>query len=280
MRPVNLIPSEERRGQHAPSRSGRLTPYVVVGAMLLALAGVCAVVLTGNQISERKAKIAELNQEKAQLEARAQALAGYTSFRSLRDSRTTTVASLADSRFDWERVLHELSLVLPGNVWLSTVTGTVNPTIAIGSGATITSRAGVAGPALELVGCASSQDAVAGFVSALHDIDGVTRVSVSKSELPDLTQADTASAQGAVTSDDCRTRDFIARFEILVAFDAAPVSGAGVVAPSATSTTSLSPTDASSGVTEAANDENAARNSIQSASDRTRWAVTTFIPGQ
>ena len=30
-----------------------------------------------------------------------------------------TVTSLADSRFDWERVMRELSLVLPADVWLT-----------------------------------------------------------------------------------------------------------------------------------------------------------------
>ena len=44
-------------------------------------------------------------------------------------------------------------------------------------------RASIPGPALELVGCASSQAAVAGFVQALKEIDGVTRVGVQSSAL-------------------------------------------------------------------------------------------------
>ena len=40
-------------------------------------------------------------------------------------------------------------------------------------------RAAIAGPALELSGCAKGQEAVAGFVTALKDIDGVTRVGVA-----------------------------------------------------------------------------------------------------
>ncbi len=75
---------------------------------------------------------------------------------------------------------------------------------------------GIPGPALELVGCASSQDAVAGFVQALKDIDGVTRVGVQSSGL-----AGGAGESGSTAS--CQTRNFIAQFQMVVAFDAAPV---------------------------------------------------------
>jgi Tfp pilus assembly protein PilN len=277
VRPVNLIPVEDRRGRQAPARSGRLTPYMVLGSLLLVLGGVSALVLTGNQISEREAELAELKQEEAQLAVRAQALSGYTAFGSVRDQRTTTVASLADSRFDWERVMREFSLVLPGDVWLMNVTGTVNPTVTVNESPGITTRASVPGPALELVGCALSQDAVAGFVSALHDVDGVTRVGVATSELPDLGTG--GNAAGASGGDDCRTRDFIARFEIVVAFDAAPVGGtAGTVPPVSSGSGSVPTSTDSSGAAEAAAEQNVTRNSIETQSDRARRAIS-YIPG-
>ena len=31
------------------------------------------------------------------------------------------MTSLADSRFDWERVMRELALILPGDVWLTSL---------------------------------------------------------------------------------------------------------------------------------------------------------------
>ena len=45
MRPVNLIPPEQRRGEQAPLRTGPL-PYIVVGALVAVLVGVTALVLT------------------------------------------------------------------------------------------------------------------------------------------------------------------------------------------------------------------------------------------
>jgi Tfp pilus assembly protein PilN len=216
MRPVNLIPREERPGERRSMRGGPLA-YIVVGGLVAALLGVTVLVATGNQISDRKSEVAQLESERAVVEARAQALNAYTQFHNVREQRLATIASLADSRFDWERVMRELALVLPSDVWLSTLTGTASPAVAPEGAASVSLRGSVAGPALELVGCARSQDAVAGFVKALEDIDGVTRVGVQSSTLG------TGSGEGAGSTSTCQTRDFIAQFQMVAAFDAAPV---------------------------------------------------------
>jgi Tfp pilus assembly protein PilN len=225
MRPVNLIPQEERRGEHAAMRSGPLV-YIAVGVLVAALAGVTALVLTDNQIAERKAEAAQLRREDAAEKARAQRLTAYISFRDLHDQRVATVTSLADSRFDWERVMRELSLVLPSNVWLTALTASVAPGVTVdGGGASASAaglRAGAAGPALEMSGCAAGQEAVAGFVTALKDIDGVTRVGVQSSALGEAAGSAESSGGGDGESD-CRTRGFIAQFSLVAAFDAAPV---------------------------------------------------------
>jgi len=230
VRPVNLIPSEERRGENAPLRSGPLA-YILVGALVAVLVGVTALVLTDNQIAEREAEVATLESEDAAAVARVVKFAAYTQFRNLSEQRVATVASLADSRFDWERVMRELSLVLPADAWLTSLTASAAPG-AGGGGSGL--RASAPGPALELNGCATGQDAVAGFVTALKDIDGVTRVGVGSSELPD--KGGGGGGGGGGSGDECRTREFIAKFEIVVAFDAAPVpaSGEGEAAPVAT----------------------------------------------
>jgi Tfp pilus assembly protein PilN len=228
VRPVNLIPPEDRRGEQAPLRTGPL-PYILLAALVAVLIGVTALVLVDNQIGESKSEVATLESEDAAAAARAQQLAAYTQFREMSEQRVATVQSLADSRFDWERVMRELALVLPSDVWLTNLTATASPAVGLegggGSGGSL--RAQVPGPALELNGCASGQDAVAGFVTALKDIDGVTRVGVESSELGEEEDAEEASTEvGANTGssgDECRTRSFIAKFALVVAFDAAPV---------------------------------------------------------
>ncbi len=223
MRPVNLIPPEERPGERKPMRGGPLA-YIIVGALAAAVIGVAVLAVTSNQISDSKAEIATLESETAAVEARAKALDAYTQFHTVREQRTATVTSLADSRFDWQRVMRELALILPSNVWLTNLTGTATPAVSVDGSASIALRQNVPGPALELVGCATSQDAVAGFVQALKEIDGVTRVGVQSSTIGEGSGESASSSSG---SESCKTREFIAQFQLVAAFDAAPVASSG-----------------------------------------------------
>jgi Tfp pilus assembly protein PilN len=240
MRPVNLIPPEQRRGEHAQARTGPLV-YIVVGALALVLAGVTMLVLTDNQISDSKAEVATLKREDAAAAAQAKRLAAFSQFRTLAEQRLATVRTLADSRFDWERVMRELALVLPSNVWLTTLNATATASASAGGGegggSTSGLRGAIAGPALELSGCATGQEAVAEFVTVLEDIDGVTRVGVNSSELASKGKE---AGSGSGGSGDCRTRSNIAQFSLVVAFDAAPVPPEEGEETTATSTTTAS----------------------------------------
>jgi Tfp pilus assembly protein PilN len=219
MRPVNLIPPESR-SEGRPLRSGPLV-YIVIGVLVAALGGVAALVLTENQISDRKDEVAQLRREDASVKARAQRLAAYSQFQTLREQEVSTVTTLADSRFDWERVMRELSLVLPGDVWLTTLNASASSGVSTASGGAGGSslRSAIAGPALELSGCTVGHDGVAGFITALEDIDGVTRVGVESSDL-----SGAGSEGGGGESGACQTKRFVATFQIVVAFDAAPVA--------------------------------------------------------
>lgn len=241
MRPVNLIPLDQRRGQNAQMRTGPV-PYILVGALVAVLAGVAALVVTGNQIAEGKAEIVQLKREDAAAQEQAESLAAYTRFQQLHEATVATVTSLADSRFDWERVMRELSLVLPHDVWLVTLDASASS--EAGGAASSGSEGGglggsIPGPSLTISGCAAGHEAVAGFVTALKDIDGVTRVGVESSELAE--QDSGSGSAGGGSSDDCRTRDFIAQFDLVVAFDAAPVA---VEATTTTATTAAPPSAA------------------------------------
>lgn len=126
MRPVNLIPPEQRRGAAAPSRTGSLS-YVLVGVLAVVLIGVTASVVFGNKVSDRKDEVAVLEAKAAETSARAESLAAYTTFQGIHDARVETVTQLATSRFDWQRVLQELAKVLPRRIWLTNLTGSVGP---------------------------------------------------------------------------------------------------------------------------------------------------------
>jgi Tfp pilus assembly protein PilN len=237
MRSVNLIPPDARRGDGSKMRTGGV-PYVVLGALGLLLLGVIAVAFTSKQISDKQDEVTGLEQELQTKTAKADSLTAFTSFGAVEESRSATVSSLAESRFDWERVLNELALVIPTDVWLVKVAGKVTPDVQLDEAADVSIRQTVTGPALEIVGCAPGQDAVAGFVAALEDIDGVTRVGVASSERPEQQEAaegggstELGAGDSDQTTDECRTEDFIARFEIVVAFDAVPTPVGATTAP-------------------------------------------------
>jgi Tfp pilus assembly protein PilN len=236
MRPVNLIPPDQRRGDRAAMRTGVFS-YVLIGGLIVAVLGVALLALTSKQISDKKSEVAQLQQQEAATQAKAQSLAAFTQFRATQEARSGTISSLAQSRFDWQRVLDEFARVIPSNVWLTKLAGTAAPGVSISNGPELTTRDSIPGPALELEGCASSQDAVAGLIANLEDIDGVTRVGLESSERPDDVQAAATAAPASGDANvtevaDCRTRDFITQFKIVAAFDAVPTPATATTTPS------------------------------------------------
>lgn len=235
MRPVNLIPPEEQSAGSArgPLRTGPAA-YIIVGALALGLVMIIAMAVTSKQIDDQTAKTMTLESDLAAATARAESLRAFSDFRDVQEARTQTVSSLAQSRFDWERVLRELSLIIPEDVWLLKMTGTVNPAVSLEGGAEVKLRDSIAGPALEIIGCAPSQDGVAGFIAALEDIDGVTRVGLDSSGVSEQATAGAAPVESGAaqeTAEDCRTTTSIVQFEIAVAFDSVPTPPTASPAP-------------------------------------------------
>jgi Tfp pilus assembly protein PilN len=257
MRPVNLIPTTERRGEHAPLRAGVLS-YVVVGVLALVLGGVVAVVLTGNKIAESKAQVASLQTRQAAADARASQVAPYVDFAALQDARHSTVVSLAQSRFDWERVLRQLAIVIPSDVWLTSLSGGVGGTSSASGSSSPSGLADSAtGPTLTISGCATSQPAVASFLNSLRDIDGVTRVGLQSSV---RSAPAGASSGGTGGGGACSGSRPLETFQALATFDAVPAPAAsdgstaaptavGAAAPAATTPTTPATTSATPAAT-------------------------------
>jgi peptidoglycan DL-endopeptidase CwlO len=250
VRPVNLIPPEDRRGEKAPLRTGPLS-YVIVAVLAVALLGVTLVVVTGNQVADRQAQKANLEAQVAQAQAEAQRLRSFTDFASLQQARQDTVTSLATSRFDWERVLRELAIVIPSDVWLTDLSASASASAAAtSSSSSTTSSTGasgieaIQGPSLDIKGCAAGHDSVAGFLAALRDVDGVTRVTVLSSDRTSASGTSDSSAPVATSGDgaagvSCPTKSFISTFEVVAAFDG--VQPAATAAPSTGTTTTTTP---------------------------------------
>jgi len=289
MRPVNLIPPEERRGEHTPTRTGPLA-YVVVGVLAAGLLGVSAVVLTGNQISDRKAEIANLEAQQASLQQQSARLSSYTDFASLKQARVETVTQLSESRFDWERVLREIAIVIPNDMWLTDLTGQVGsgdgttsspaPSSSSSSGTGV-SQSSIAAPSLHMSGCAASHDAVARFAASLKDVDGLTRVVIDSSGRPGAGTSGTAApAPSGTGTTGCAEGGFGVTFEITAAFDdaAAATTETTAPAPPGTTTPPASTADQSQ-VSDAQQQEEQQRESTQNQTQKARDNVDNIVPG-
>lgn len=253
MKAVNLLPSDLRaaakRSAPVATPPGNATgAYAVLGALALCVAALAGYVLTSNTVAERQVELTEVTARHAVASRHAEQLRPYADFQGLAQARVETVRRLAASRFDWEQALRDLSHAVPAPVTLTSIAGTI---AADTQGSQNPLRAGVAAPAIELKGCTTSQTAVASLMSRLRNIDGVTRVSVSKSdkETPITVTRRTPSEVGAAEracGGSPPAFEIVAFFEHDAALSPAPTD-AGPAAPattpaSATATPTPTPT--------------------------------------
>ncbi len=133
-----------------------------------------ALVVSDNVVKDRKAELAQVRAQSAATVAQATELKPYSDFQTLAQARAGTVQALASARFDWEQALRDLSRAMPKEVYLSSLDGTISGGSAV--------RGAINSPAIELKGCTKSQPAVAGLMSRMRNVQGVTRVSLAKSD--------------------------------------------------------------------------------------------------
>jgi Tfp pilus assembly protein PilN len=231
MRPINLIPPEERRAS-APVRTGPIA-YLLVGVLALGVVAVTMIVLTDNKIADRKSKIAELDQQQVAIQTRAGQLKPFIDFSQAETQRVKAIRSVANDRFDWERIMHELSLVLPADLSLTNLTATSGGA-PDASGAVTDST-----PSLSMTGCARGHETVAGFLAALKDIDGVTSVTLQNSQHGGAGSSG-GSSSTITSSSDCGPA---VQFQLSAEFGNAPTTSAPAAA-SPTTPASTTPTTA------------------------------------
>jgi Tfp pilus assembly protein PilN len=182
MKPVNLIPQDQRR--RTPREGDGKPSYILLGVLGVVLVMVLGYVLTTNTVTERKNDTDAARAEADQLEAKANQQAAYTDFEQIASTRAQSVLGVAANRFDWERFMRELSLIMPEGSWLqsadASVTGTQN-----GSGTPSTSSSSTSGtansPAATLIGCTPHQSDVARMMVRMEQMYRVQDVQLNDS---------------------------------------------------------------------------------------------------
>lgn len=129
--------------------------------------------------------------------------------------------------------MRQLARVLPPDVSLVSLSGSVAPGVTAGGGGGGESlRAAINAPAIDLKGCASSQAQVSRVMSRLRRMTDVTKVALSSSEKAEQETGAAAGGAAAASADDCRAgSDHRPQFIITVFFK--PLLGATPTAPGA-----------------------------------------------
>jgi Tfp pilus assembly protein PilN len=238
MKAVNLIPGDEpklgRSKGAIASPTGPIGAYIVLAVLAVVVVMAGASALTSKHLSDKKNELSRIETQAAAAEAKAASLSSYTEFAALRKARVDTVGGLLDGRFDWAHSLREIARVVPRDVPLTSLVGTVSPSSKVEGGGASTLRPALPVPAVDLIGCAKSQAHVARLLARLRSLDGVQRVSLASSE-----KSDGASENVS----DCRSTVKMPQFQLTVFYKALD----GIVpATDATTTSSTSAATAAS----------------------------------
>ena len=118
MKRMNLLPPEER----AKARRERGLMWVIVA--LVALIAVLGVVYLwqNNQVGDKEDQVAQLEADIAAVQTQAAALQQYAVLQTKRTEMTTTAKAIDAARVPWSTIFEEISLVIPENVRLQSLT--------------------------------------------------------------------------------------------------------------------------------------------------------------
>jgi Tfp pilus assembly protein PilN len=279
MKAVNLLPSDLRGAAPASAAvasgdqaAGRLGAFAVLGVLGFCVVALAAYVLASNTVKDRRATLAQVTAQTAAVSAQAAKLKPYADFQSAAQTRVQTVTDLASARFDWARSLRDISRAVPEGVTLTHLLATISSSVTTG-GTDDALRPAITSPAVTLQGCSTGQTAVAGLLARLHDVRGVTRVAISKSDRVDPT-ADSAGT-GTTTGKTCfgkRPPDF----SVVVFFERADTPATVQdVSPGSTATTASGSTGAAASTATAASTPAATGSSASGTSTTTSTPATT-----
>jgi Tfp pilus assembly protein PilN len=180
MKAVNLIPGDQRRATPSGNASGGA--YAVLGVLAVLLVMAVAYVMTANSVNDKESKAAAARQEADAAESKTKQLGSFTDFASIKDQRLAAVTAAAQTRFDWERFMRELSRVMPDGSWISSTSASVTGE-DVGAAAASATADPLAAPTpkANLVGCTPRQSEVARMMVRLEQMYRVTEVTLNES---------------------------------------------------------------------------------------------------
>jgi Tfp pilus assembly protein PilN len=173
MRAVNLLPGDATEGRKTPA----LPVLVGCGGTVLVTLFLAFTFLSASKtVGARKQALSDAQATLASIPQPAAPPAIVAQLPQQKADRVTALASVLGQRIAFDRILREVSQIVPSDVWLQSLTASV-PTAAAPGAAPGTPTG------FQISGYTYSQDAVARFLARLEVV-------------PDLTEVTLGSAQG------------------------------------------------------------------------------------
>ncbi len=173
MRAVNLLPTKKEIRERR-----RQAPVAALGGVVAAVALTAVLALwflsASSGVSERQSELDALRAEQASIPAPIPRDTSGDVLQQEKAARVTALTAALGSRIAWDRVLREVSLVTPNDVWLTTLQAS-SPSAA----ATTTSGTG----AFTISGRTYSHESVARVLGRLQLVPDLDLVKLEKSTL-------------------------------------------------------------------------------------------------
>jgi Tfp pilus assembly protein PilN len=179
MRAVNLLPREEAKRSFAAKRgvvfggvAGTALATAVLASMTMSAGG--AVASKQDELDALRAQIAAVPPANVKDTSSEDALAAE------KGARVGALSAALSGRIAWDRILRQVSLVLPEDVWLTNLIAT----------APVASEAATPGTGFTLTGATYSQNGVARFLSRLSVVPDLANVRLQSSQSQLLNKRD------------------------------------------------------------------------------------------
>lgn len=243
MNAVNLIPADARSRRVSVSTSP--PTLAVIGGLVLVLVAAVVYVSAANKVTARRSQLARVSAAATAWNAAAARYSLSVQEVTKRSQQLSNIRQLAAGRYPWSELLTQLGGLMPADAALNSLQATTgNSASPSGTSSSTTGSSTATGsssspstspiPTVQLSGCAASQPAVADTMVRLHEITGVTSVTLSSSTSGGAagsggsTPAASSSAGGGCA--------FPVQFQISLTFGASPSTGSAGTAASTGST--------------------------------------------
>ncbi len=187
MKRINLLPKEAK----ARASRERGLAYALVLLVVLVLGMGAVYVQQSAAVGDKEQQLADLQSQTAALQQQIAALQPYQELQTQRTQMTEAAAQIYDTRVVWSDFLEQLSLVIPEEVSLTSLTCTVPSSMLPGGSA---DEDGGGSTDITFVGQAWTHDDVAEFMTRLGLIPQIQNILLTNSTGPAQQGADAAAA--------------------------------------------------------------------------------------